>query len=285
MMKRFDLFIILIVMLTFLLSGCSKTNNSNDILICGFSDSVPEINLTLEYSKWNEGAYIDLEQPKTASVKIHEVTYPGKYVETELAFGSYELRHSYQDENKKYFELDSDGNLTAYFWGSSDAAGQAKPIDECEKIACDFISEISDVSLADYKKEVSYDNERKLYTISFIKYIGEIQSEDQAIVVMEETGDLYSFRFNMLGKITVSNIPDFDLDKIQNKLTAKLDLLTNNARKAYDSVEYKDFTYSISMDTPSAYILLCAVDVKCSKRQGEYDVVTTEKIQFVIPLS
>ena len=284
-MKRFYIFILLTIMIIWSFSGCNKQSRSADILICGFSDSVPELKLDLEYANWSKDAYIDSKQPKTVDVNLQGATYQGEYVNTELIFGSYELRHSYKDANKKYFELDSEGNLIGCFFGNSDTAGQVKSKEECEKIADNLISEISNISIVDYHKTVSYNQERRLYTIALIKYVGNVQSEDQAIIVLEETGDLYSFHFNMLGKIAESDVPEFDLNKIKNEIIAKLDAATNDVRKVYDAIRYENFTYSISMLSPSEYILLCSVDVRCINRQGDYNVVMSEKIRFIVPLS
>ena len=59
-MKRFYIFILLTIMMISLFLGCNKRSNAADILICGFSVSVPELKLELEYAKSSKEADIDL---------------------------------------------------------------------------------------------------------------------------------------------------------------------------------------------------------------------------------
>lgn len=280
-MKRLLTVLILFVIL---LSGCGAKNGFGQIQVCGFSNSVSEINPRLEYTKWSKDAYVDSKQTKSMAVAINGTDYAGEYVNSDYAFGTYELRHTYKTANNIYFEVDSDRKPIACFWGEQESSGSEKSQADCEKIAEDLISETTGCSLKDYQKSVRFDEELGLYTVTYIKYIGSIESEDQAEVQIDRYGNAYSFRATMLGKISVDNVPTFDLHSIDEEITKKLDTLTKDARKSYDSVEYGDFVYTLSMTDPDAYALLCTVDVKCINRAGEYDMETGEKIQFVISL-
>ena len=75
-MKRFFIIIACIGLISIFSGGCHKDRFSN-ILVCGFSDSVPEIAPKLEYSEWSKDSYIDSKQPQTVNVKIGSVSYSG----------------------------------------------------------------------------------------------------------------------------------------------------------------------------------------------------------------
>ena len=282
-MKRFLLSILGIGMLLCLIA-CSHDPKINSISICGFSDSVMEITPKLEYAEWSRDSYIDPKQPKTATVSIGEVECSGTYIESELSYGTYEIRHSYLDHNKKVFEINNDGVLTSYFWGNGNTSDEVKSQEECQTIAHHFISDVFGSHLNSYEERISYDDERKLYTFEYVKLIRNIESEDRISVVVETSGHVYSCRSSLLGKVEEDQVPDFDLKRIQQAVSERLDYLTKDARKTYDQVEYKDYRYSVSMIADSKYILLCDVNVCCINKHGMFDTMVSEKIQFVIPL-
>jgi|GEM_PF-2048938 lipoprotein len=283
-MKRFFIIIACIGLISIFSGGCHKDRFSN-ILVCGFSDSVPEIAPKLEYSEWSKDSYIDSKQPQTVNVKIGSVSYSGAYIETEPIFGTYEMRHTYIDEDRNFFEINDEGILTAFFRGNGETSKEMKTRDECKKIACDFISDIWGLSLAEHEEYVSYDDERKMYTFTFAKFIRNVKSEDTATVVVETTGHIYSYRSSLFGKISETNVPAFNLEKIQENVSARLDDLTKEACKGYDRVEYKDYSYRVSMINDSEYILLCDVNVDCINTIEEFDTILGEKLQFIIYLT
>lgn len=283
-MKQYFIFLISTIMLISIFSGCSQ-NKISDILIFGFSDSVPEIKLQLEYPKWSKDAYQDLNQAKTISIEYEGITTEGKYFQTDIASGAYELHHTYYDANNQSFKLDEKGNLITYFFKNTDVSSQKKPKEECEKIAYNTISKLSNVSLENYRMTTEYNDSGKFYEINFKKYINNISTEDRATIIVYETGKIMAFHLNMFGKIPSENIPNIDLPKIESDIIKKLDSLTVEARKKYDAVKYQSFKYSISMSSPDEYILLCYVDVKCINSDGIYDHVQSELISFVVPLS
>ena len=57
------------------------------------------------------------------------------------------------------------------------------------------------------------------------------------------------------------------------------------ACKGYDRVEYKDYSYRVSMINDSEYILLCDVNVDCINTIEEFDTILGEKLQFIIYLT
>jgi len=266
------------------IASCSHNIENNNVLICGFSDSVPEITPRLEYTEWSKNSYVDSKQPQIAKVSIGGIEYSGTYIESESNYGTYETRHSYMDNNNKIFELNDDGALTAYFWGSGNISNEIKSQEECQNIARDFISGVFGSFLNDHEERVTYDNERKMYTIEFVKFVENVETEDKATVVVETSGHIYNYRSSLWGKVREAYVPDFDLGEIEKIVSDRLDDLTKDARKTYDQVEYKDYCYHISMITESKYIILCDVNVYCMNRNGAFDNIVSEKLQFVIPL-
>lgn len=285
-MKRFiyAVLTVLSIAVVFCVTACSDTLKINQALICGFSDSVREISPSLEYYEWNKDPYIDSKQLKTVKGLVSGVEYEGTYRESDICYGTYEKRHSYLDNNNDIFEINDDGVLTAYFWGSDHNTTETKSQDECRDIALGFVSDVFGSGLNDYEERILYNAERKLYTFEYVKVIRNMESEDKISVVVEASGHIYSFRASLFGKVIEDRVPDFDPEEIQKNVSEKLDKLTTDARKVYDQIDYKDYRYSISMISASRYIILCDVDVCCLSKKGEYNSEISEKIRFIIPI-
>ena len=85
--------------------------------------------------------------------------------------------------------MTDDGKLCAYFFGtrsSEDNNERTYTESECIDIACAFLSNITDVS--EYTVTTAFDEDRRLYTISFVKYADGFRCSDRADIRIEETG-------------------------------------------------------------------------------------------------
>ncbi len=282
-MRRFILFITCATMVL-CLTSCLHNDKTNRALICGYSDSVPEIVPKLDYVEWSKGAYFDQNQPQTVKGSVDGIDFSGTYFESEMNYGTYEIRHSYLDDNKKIFEINDEGVLSAYFWGSDNSINGEKSQIECQSIALNFIFGVFGSYPSDCEEKISYDEESKMYTFEYIKLIRGVESEERIDIVVEASGHIYSYRSTLWGKIHEEQVPYFDLEDAQKDVTKRLDELTKTARDSYSQVEYKDYDYRVSMIAESKYAILCTVDVICINRNGEFDVLAGEIIRFVIPL-
>ncbi len=281
--KRFLLtFISIGLILCFV--ACSQNLQVDHAFVCGYSDSVPEIVSKLDYAEWSRDPYYDRKQLETIKVSVGEIDYCGTYIESEHNYGTYETRHSYLDNSKKVFEINDDGVLSAYFWGTDNSLHEVKNMEECRNIALDFISNLFGSYPSNHVERISFDDKRNMYTFEYIKNIRGVESEDKLTIVVENNGHIYSFRSSLWEKIQENQVPVFNLDKIQNTISEKLDEITITVRDSYDLVEYKDYCYSITMITNSRYAILCDVNVYCINRYGEFDEQKCEKIRFVVPL-
>lgn len=285
-MKRYITLVILVAALTLSFCGCKQKTEYN-AFVCDFSDSVPEIEPKLEYTKWSNDYFIDEKQQDSVNLKLKDLTYEGKYLKSEIAFGTNEQRNLYMDVNNHVFEINSQGKLIAYFWGESEDAGTGaiKTAEECEKIAMDFILKASDVDISVYRKDVSYDSVQELYNIKFTKYANDIPTEDRIEISVEKSGHLYSYRATMAGEINVNDIPAFSMEKINEVILNKLNGISKTAKEKYDTVEYNNFQYIISETGASEYALMVTVDIDCKKEYGNYCTVVSERIQLLVPLN
>lgn len=272
------------IVMVLCLVACSQNIKPYSAMICGYSDSISGIVLKPDYDEWSRESYYDNNQLKTIKVSVNGIDHNGTYIESERNYGTYETRHSYLDDNNKIFEINDDGILSAYFWGSDRSLKNVKSQKECQAIAHDFIFSMFGSYPYDYEERISYEEDRNIYTFEYIKLIRNVETEDKITIAVETTGHIYSYRSSLCGKIQEDRVPGFELQKIHSIVTERLDDITKIARNTYDQVEYNDFRYSITMISNSRYAILCDVNVNCIERSGEFEIREGEKIRFVVLL-
>ena len=256
--------------------------NVRKALLCGYSDSVSEIKKSIEYSAWNQGSYKDESRSSDITIKLGNTSISGKYLHSELMFGTNEVCHTYVDSNNNFFDVDDNNTIINYFWGNGGDTTTVKTKEECRQIAVDFIFDVANMELTDYVEEIDYDNTRKLYTFTFVKYVRDIESTDTVSVVVEENGHIYSYNSTLFGAIKENDVPVFDLADIEISVKEKLDELTKEAREKYDSIKYGNIKYQISLIDNAEYAVICTVEVNCANNIGEYEFVSGERLMFVV---
>ncbi len=263
-------------------TNTEETLNVRKVLLCGYSDSVSEIKKSIEYSAWNQGSYKDESRSSDITIKLGNTSISGKYLHSELMFGTNEVCHTYVDSNNNFFDVDDNNTIINYFWGNGGDTTTVKTKEECRQIAVDFIFDVANMELTDYVEEIDYDNTRKLYTFTFVKYVRDIESTDTVSVVVEENGHIYSYNSTLFGAIKENDVPVFDLADIEISVKEKLDELTKEAREKYDSIKYGNIKYQISLIDDAEYAVICTVEVNCANNIGEYEFVSGERLMFVV---
>ena len=265
-------------------TNTEETLNVRKALLCGYSDSVSEIKKSIEYSAWNQGSYKDESRSSDITIKLGNTSISGKYLHSELMFGTNEVCHTYVDSNNNFFDVDDNNTIINYFWGNGGDTTTVKTKEECRQIAVGFIFDVSKIELTDYIEEIDYNSARKLYTFTFVKYVRDIESTDTVSVVVEENGHIYSYNSTLFGAIKENDVPVFDLADIEISVKEKLDELTKEAREKYDSIKYGNIKYQISLIDDAEYAVICTVEVNCANNIGEYEFVSGERLMFVVIL-
>ena len=281
-MRKASCIIMSLLLLIALFVACTKKNDLS-IRICGYSDSIPENPHKLEYQDWSKDAYVDSRAKKNIAFSVGNIEVSGKYVETEKRFSEFHETHKYKDEKDRYFSLTDEGKLCTYFFGSHPSEDDNERIyaeAECVDIASTFVSNIVDVSK--YTVTTAFDESRRMYTVSFVKYADGFRCSDRAEIIIEETGYIYSFSSTMLGRISSDVTTHFDREVIQNQIISKLDSEYSKAKQAYDEVSYDNFDYELSIDDDGEYVLICSIDVKCIRSYDGYDSIISERILLLI---
>lgn len=272
---------ILMILLIFNITGCTK-NKTYKILLCGFSDSVPEIAHEYEYTKWNGDAWVDETVQNTVNQMFGEFRVEGDYLSSDIQKYDYYQTNRYVDANQNFFEVSFDGMLTSYFWGSSDVQDNISPLTEaqCVDIAYDFLNCF--VNASQYRVKTQYYPNQKYYEIIFDKYIGDIKSADQAQFIVEENGHICSYESTMLGRIPTDASIDFDIESISQEVRNKIEQIYQNVIPMYDKVEYGDLEYVLTMTDDSEYALVFTISISFINSVGDYDEVISEKLQLFV---
>ena len=281
-MRTVSCIIISLLLFMTLFTGCTKKDELS-IRICGYSDSIPENSHKLEYQEWSEEAFVDSKAEKNISLSVGSIEVAGEYVETEIRFSEFYKTHKYRDENNRFFSVTDDGKLCAYFFGnrsSEDDNERTYTESECIDIARKFLSNITDVS--EYTVTTVFDEDRRLYTVSFVKYADGFRCSDRADIRIEETGYIYSFSSTMLGRMSSDATTNFDEEAIRSQIVSKLDSEYSKAKQAYDDVSYENFDYELIIDDDGKYALICSIDVKCTRSYDGYDSIISERIRLLI---
>ncbi len=281
-MRKVSFIIMSLLVLLALFAGCTKEDGLT-IRICGYSDSIPENPHKLEYKDWSENTFVDSKAQKKVAFSLGNIEVAGNYIESEKRFSEFYETHQYKDDKNRYFSLTDEGKLCTYFFGSNpseDDNERTYTESECIDIAKTFLSDIVDVS--QYTVTSSFDEGRRMYTVSFIKAADGFRCSDRADIKIEETGYLYSFSSTMLGRISSDAATNFDRENIQDKIVSKLDNEYSKAKQIYDKVSYENFDYELTIDDEGEYALICSIDVKCTHSYDGYDSVSSERILLLI---
>lgn len=252
-----------------------------DVFECDFSDSIGVAQHEREYEFADRAKYDSQQPQKSVNVTVNGITYQGTWSMTQYSGCNYYPVHTYNADGVS-FAVDESGRLTSYWYGRSDLQN-IKTKDECVAVARDFISD--KIDLSQYEMTVETDEERKLYDITFRKFIDKIPTADAASVCIAYSGELYSYSSWMLGRVSTNmTVSETMIKDVRASVYEKMETIYENAKKHYSKIEYSEELLQITTlkDGRNAFVSIMEVD--CIESHSEYDEVISERVESVIPL-
>lgn len=143
----------------------------------------------IEYVFADKEKYINTTPDDIVKVLINGISYSGEYQSSHYRSCNYFPVYEYTSETGLSFAVDDSGMLVSFFRGNTLLQGPEKTKDECVALAREFLASIVDVS--NYDIDVAEDSERKMYTVTFVRRIGDLKAADTATIVVKSDGDLY----------------------------------------------------------------------------------------------
>ncbi|MBQ3929247.1 MAG: hypothetical protein II711_04045 [Clostridia bacterium] len=105
---------------------------------------------------------------------------------------------------------------------------------------------------------------------------------DEARVMVDKYGSLYSFSSTMFGKMPKSVQHSFDLTEIEKQIKEMLDEDYSAVKDQYDEIVYKDFLFQLTLNEEGKPVLIVTLDVDCNDYVNEYVVSMGERLQLVV---
>lgn len=258
------------------------TNELYQVLIYDCSDSISSAKHEIEYVFADYEKYKDVVLDDNIDIQVNDTRYSGKYQASQYREFNFFPVYQYVSEEGLSFEVDESGMLTSCFWGNTSLQGMKKTKDECVAIACDFLANIVDVD--NYEIDVVEDSERGMYTVSFIKKIGNFDTTDTATIAIKCDGSLYSYSSFMLGKVKEESISvdSIILEKVEESISEKLSSVYQDAKNNYSRVEYSEYNIAMTTLKDGNLGMVCTVNVKFIESIGEFETSISERISFVV---
>ena len=289
-MKKFSFIMVVLVLFASVLTGCAS--GEDDIILVSFSDSIPGVHFTSEpdVKEWRyKWGYQSPNAEKELTYTIGDLELYGKYDYSATISGEYYEMHYYNNffngvdasDGSYYFAVTDAGDLCGFsdfysvFYGDSEINTKIYTKEECTEIACEFLSNLVDISQYTVTaSDLLEYGEKQYYRIDFHKYVNGILSQDQACIrVLETGGQFWSFSSIMLGRIDPDAKPQFDMEDVEARLIKKLDLYYSELKesKGISAVTYENFSYTVVEDDEGEFYLIARVEVRFG---GTSDLLT-----------
>ena len=267
-------------------AGDSKMKEFHyNVQVCGYTDSVPGAEYSLEFPLWYSESY---EENKLKGEKFEwkkdDISLTGTYKDSAVRKYEYDPTHRFEGKDGHDFEIDENGTLVYFYlgWERDDSAKQSFSQEQCVEIAKKFFLKM--VENADsYRVTVMYNDTFKDYSVIFTKYVDSWKTADQAeIRVNPTTGKIFSYRATMIEQMDANAKLNLDQAKLDAVVTEKLDQIFEKAKEKYDEVNYGEYSYVLTKVSESEYAVVCEVSVDCVEKEGEYNMVFSGSMSFVI---
>lgn len=302
-MKKSKIIFAMLLIIGLILTGCSSVqsngttsdeskessdnkvegdNNLYQALIYDYSDSVPSAKHEVEYVFADYEKFSDIVVDDNVDILINNISHSGKFQSSQYREFNYFPVHCYVDEKGLMFEVDESGMLTSCFWGNASSSGVEITEEKCLTIARNFLASMVDAD--DYEVSVVEDSERGMYTVNFTKTIRGLKTTDSATIVVNNDGSLYSYSSFMLGRVTDELISTdiIDIDKVKESVNNKLNLIYEDARNVYSQIEYSEPIVELTILKNGKTGVICTVNVDCITVAGEEEVISSERINFIV---
>ena len=180
-MKKKTMFV-LSVLLTFLCTGCYRENASvplYEAFIYDFSDAVENTDLQVEYQFAPMAQSDFTTPPESASIDFHGIILQGSYNYSyrQASYHPY-MCHSYGRSGNRFF-LDDTGNVVHFSLGVGTPISDPISIENAQKIAETFASEIIDLSIYRVSTyQLSVPSGIYGYNFVFTKYIDDFKTTE-----------------------------------------------------------------------------------------------------------
>ena len=252
-MKKTIVISIVTALLLTVFSGCAQKE-----LNVRFLDDYSDIPENLECLDWDVEPYIDPTVEQNVSFSVGNIEFSGTYRQTGKRCPEYYVYHEYQSEDG-YFALTDNGKLVFFgrYGSSEEWHTSIRSEAECVDIACEFFSNLADVS--QYVVTSIFNESREAYVVSFRRYVDGLKC-DYAEIEVKKTGYISHMSSFNLGRIPMNAKPRFDLDAVKARVIELLDLLYSQKKQAYDDISYR-FNYYLTIDEDGQYALQCSVEV------------------------
>ena len=200
MKKRIMSWLGILAILTAMVTGCSPAKDTAVSENAGtteqsakFTEHEPEpfsgfhtvLLADTEYEFADRETYKNPDIKKEVKISVGGRTIEGVFrKQAYLSSNYFPVFEYYSTEYQTNFSLAPDGTLTFYFGGGSASSSFASE-EECVQKAKEFMSEIIDIS--PYTVRVEKDDEKKIYSVHFDKYVGDITSRTVSGIIMADS--------------------------------------------------------------------------------------------------
>ena len=274
-MKRLTV-ILCLLLSALLLTGCAsehmpldsetQTTEANyEAKILDFSDSVSAADLSIEYSLKDKTTYADRTVGEPIEIEFQGKKIKGTFSDSYYSTFDFSPNYAYEDENNKSFSVNAQDKLVMYSWDVSKNDGPTISEKVCIEKAKAFLSEeITDPT--PYAVSVTTRDREQVYVVTFQKYAGEMKTTESIVVEITYTGELYSFYSYMLGQIPNDAKCDFDMTKVNETITKRLDSAFTKAKGIFDEVTYNFDEPMLTVLKDGRYAIYCWVTVECTEK-------------------
>ena len=188
------------------------------------------------------------EMPDEAEIVVDGKRYTGTLQRSMTGAALYEKFKDYPEfsyfRDDGYFRLDAEGKLTRFVLNVSKSfVSQSESTPEDGQRAAErfFSTNITYANLSDYAVTVSEVGRAfgtDLYTVTFVRMIGDVETLDRATIRVLGNGTIYTFDSSMLGRIRLTENP-FDLESVGAAIGKKFRAAVGDQESLFDSIDYE----------------------------------------------
>lgn len=227
------------------------------------------------------------EMPDQAQVTVYDRIYTGTLRRTQTGAGEYRLYNTYPVFSYRFdggtFEVDPEGRLTRFITDApSGNSRYAYSSEYCQGVAEQFFRyNLSYVDIDDYTVSVSdpfYGNSG--YAVTFTRTVGNVETTDQATILVVGNGENLTFTSMMLGRIRLTENP-FDLESVKAAIAKKFRAAVGDMESLFVSVDCgieKKVLTQLYDGTPALLVTITPRLTEIRRDGEEYTHVQTETV-------